>query len=171
MHFAGIREFKPDIVVGVGGYVTLPVLMAAKKAKVKTVIHEQNSIPGKTNKFLSKGVDRVFTSFEESIKYFDKDVNCVYSGNPCGDNVKNLKLIKKESLGFTKDKKLILVTSGSLGSSAMNDKLIEFLKKSSKEDYEVLFITGERNYETFTKNNRFSKNIKIIPSCVISKIL
>jgi len=158
-----MKEFKPDIVVGVGGYVTMPVIMAAKKMKVKTVIHEQNSIPGKTNKFLSRGVAKVFTSFKESNKYFDNSVNCVYTANPSGDNVKKLKPIKKESLGLSKDKKLVLVTSGSLGSSALNDKLIEFLKRSAKEDYEVLFITGERNYDAFTKENKFGKNIKVLP--------
>jgi len=158
-----MKEFKPDIVVGVGGYVTLPVILASRKLNIKTVIHEQNSIPGKTNKFLSRGVHKVFISFEESKKYFSKDINVIYTGNPSGDNVKNLKPIKKESLGLTKNKKLVLVTSGSLGSSALNKKLIEFLKKSSKEDYEVLMITGNGNYETFTKENKFSKNIKILP--------
>ena len=158
-----MKEFQPDIVVGVGGYVTMPVIMAAKKLKIKTVIHEQNSIPGKTNKFLSRGVDKVFLSFKESGKYFDSSVNCIYTGNPSGDNVKNLKPMKKESLGFSKDKKLIVVTSGSLGSSALNEKLIEFLKLSSKEDYEVLFITGNGNYDTFVKENKFSKNIKVVP--------
>ena len=158
-----IKEFKPDIVVGVGGYVTLPVIMASRKMKVKTVVHEQNSIPGKTNKFISKSVDKVFTSFKESNKYFASDVTCVYTGNPSGDNVKNLKPIKKESLGFTKGKKLVLVTSGSLGSSSLNAKLIDFLKKSAKEDYEVLFITGERNYDLFTKENKFSSNVKVLP--------
>jgi len=158
-----MKEFKPDIVVGVGGYVTMPVIMAARKLKIKTVIHEQNSIPGKTNKFLSKGVDKVFTSFKESNKYFDKEVKCVYTGNPSGDNVSNLKSIKKESLGFDKNKKLVLITSGSLGSSALNSKLIDFLKLSSNEDYEVLFITGNGNYETIIKENKFSKNIKVLP--------
>ena len=57
-----MKEFKPDAVIGVGGYVTLPVIMAAKKLNIKTFIHEQNSIPGKTNKFLAKGVSKVFTS-------------------------------------------------------------------------------------------------------------
>lgn len=157
-----MEEFKPDIVVGVGGYVTMPVIMAARKLKIKCVIHEQNSIPGKTNKFLSRGVNAVFTSFEMSNKYFSKGINCIYTGNPCGDNVNNLKPIAKESLGLKKDKKLVLVTSGSLGSSALNAKLIEFLKLSGKEDYEVLFITGNGNYETFNQN-KFSDNIKILP--------
>lgn len=158
-----IKEFQPDIIVGVGGYVTMPVLMAAKKMKIKCVIHEQNSIPGKTNKFLSRGVDKVFTSFKESNKYFGKEVNCVYTGNPCGDNVAKLKPISKESLGLSKDKKLVLVTSGSLGSSALNSKLVEFLRNSEKEDYEVLFITGKGNYDAFMKENKFKKNIKVLP--------
>ena len=158
-----MKEFKPDIVVGVGGYVTLPVIMAAKKLKIKTVIHEQNSIPGKTNKFLSRGVDKVFLSFEQSKKYFSSTVSCVYTGNPSGDNVINLKPMNKESIGFNKNKKLILVTSGSLGSSGLNDKLIEFLKLSNKEDYEVLFLTGKGNYENFIKENKFSDNIKVLP--------
>lgn len=158
-----MKDFKPDIVVGVGGYVTLPVIMAAKKLKIKTVLHEQNGIPGKTNKFLSRGVNAVFTSFESSNKYFNKEVKCIYTGNPSGDNVINLKPMKKENLGLSKDKKLVLVTSGSLGSSGLNEKLCDFLKLSSKEDYEVLFITGNANYEEFIKNNKFSKNIKILP--------
>ncbi len=157
-----MEEFKPDIVVGVGGYVTLPVIMAAKKAKIKCVIHEQNSIPGKTNKFLSLGVDAVFTSFKSSEKYFNNKVNSVYTGNPSGDNVKNLKPMNKESLGLSKDKKLVLITSGSLGSSALNEKLKEFLILSGKEDYEILFITGNNNYEEMIKN-KFAKNIKILP--------
>ena len=158
-----MKEFKPDVVVGVGGYVTLPVIMAAKKLNIKTVIHEQNSIPGKTNKFLCKGVDKVFLSFKESKKYFANSISTVYTGNPSGDNVKNLKPMNKETLGFSKDKKLIIVTSGSLGSSALNNKLIEFLKLSKNEDYEILFITGKSNYESFIKENKFSKNVKVLP--------
>lgn len=158
-----MKSFKPDAVIGVGGYVTLPVIMAASKLGIKTFLHEQNSIPGKTNKFLSKKVDMVFTSFPISNNYFSKSVNVLCTGNPSADNVINLKPINKETLGFKKNKKLVIVTSGSLGSSGMNDKLIEFLDKSQKEDYEVLFLTGERNYEEFVKNNKFSNNIKVLP--------
>ncbi len=158
-----IKNFQPDIVVGVGGYVTLPVIMAARAEKKLCVIHEQNSIPGKTNKFLSRGVNAVFTSFKDSNKYFAKEVNCIYTGNPSGDNILNEKPLKKESLGFSKDKKLLLITSGSLGSSGLNEKLNKFLELSEKEDYEVLFITGKENYEETVKNNHFAKNIKVIP--------
>lgn len=159
-----MKEFKPDIVVGVGGYVTFPVLMAAKKLNIKCVVHEQNSIPGKTNKFLSNGVDRVFLSFKESKKYFGDNIKTVYSGNPSGDNVKNLVSIKKTSLGFSKDKKLVIITSGSLGSSGLNAKLIEFLKLSKdNKNYEVLFITGKGNYDNVISKNSFGKNIQVLP--------
>ncbi len=158
-----MEEFKPDVVIGVGGYVTMPVIMAARKLKIKTVIHEQNMIPGKTNKFLSRGVSAVLTTFKDSQKYFSKDVKCIYTGHPCADNVHLLKAASKESLGLSKNKKLVLVTSGSQGSSGLNAKLIEYLKLAKDVSYEILFVTGKNNYETFTKENHFSKNIHIVP--------
>ncbi len=158
-----MQEFKPDIVVGVGGYVTMPVVMAAKKLGIKSVIHEQNMYPGKTNKFLSRGVNAVFTTFKDSAKYFPQEVKCIYTGHPCADNVLNLKSASKEALGLNKNKKLVLVTSGSLGSTGLNQKLLEFLNYSNKETYEVLFVTGKNNYEEFIKDKHFSSNIKIIP--------
>ncbi len=156
-----MKDFKPDVVIGVGGYVTLPVIMAARKLKIKTFIHEQNSIPGKTNKFLSRGVDGVFTSFKESDKYF-KGAKCYFTGNPSSDNVKNLKSVKKESLGLKKDKKLVLIVSGSLGSKGLNDKLIPFLETNKLVNTEILLITGKAGYEEF-KNYKLASNVKVIP--------
>lgn len=157
-----MKEFKPDIVVGVGGYVTFPVILAAKKLGIKSVIHEQNSIPGKTNKFLSKKVNAIYTSFKESEKYFSRNVKIVYTGNPSQDNVNELKPIKKTSLGFSKDKKLVLVTSGSLGSSSMNAKLKDFLNLVDEDEFEVLFVTGKANYDNFAKSIDAKDNIKIM---------
>lgn len=157
-----IDEFKPDIVIGVGGYVTLPVILAAKKRGIKTALHEQNSIPGKTNKYLAKKVDIVFNSFESARKYF-KNSNVIYSGNPSSDSVITKSAMKKETLGLTKKKKLVIVTSGSLGSSDMSDKLVDFLKLSQNNNYEVVFLTGNSYYEEFTRINKFSKDIKVLP--------
>lgn len=64
-----MKEFKPDYVIGFGGYVTLPVLLAAHKYKIRCAIHEQNKLPGKTNRFLSKYVDTTFVSFNENNNY------------------------------------------------------------------------------------------------------
>ena len=154
-----MKEFKPDVVIGVGGYVTFPVIMAAKKMHIKTVIHEQNSIPGKANKFLSASVDLILTSFKDSNKYF-KNKHVVYTGNPSGDNVKNLKSIDPCSYGLDKNKKKVLITCGSLGSSGLNSKLIDYL--NDIKDYEVLFVTGKNNYDDMKKaiNN---KNVFLTP--------
>ena len=75
-----IKDFKPDVVIGVGGYVTVPVIYNASRLGIPTLLHEQNSIPGKANKFLSKHASVVCVSMESSMKYFDNE-NIVFTGN------------------------------------------------------------------------------------------
>lgn len=157
-----MQEFKPDIVIGVGGYVTFPVIKAANKLGIKTFIHEQNSIPGKSNIALSKKVDLIGVSFEDSKKYF-KNSNIAYTGNPCGEAALKTKNISKASLKLSKDKKLVLVVAGSLGSSTLNRTFKDFLKKVENEDYEVVYITGNSHYDAFVKNEIFPKNVKVLP--------
>lgn len=153
-----IKDFKPDIVIGVGGYVTFPVIYAAKKCHIKTLIHEQNSILGVTNKILSKKVDAVAISFKDT-KVEAKKV--VYTGNPCSELDKTLKFDKKE-YNLTKNKKLVLIVMGSLGSKVVNDKMKEILPKFNNKDYEILFITGKDYYNEF-KALKLNNNIKIVP--------
>lgn len=155
-----IKEFKPDIVIGVGGYVTFPVIYAAHKCGVKTVIHEQNSIPGVTNKILSKYVNRVFISLPGSIKYF-KTNNVIYTGNPRSEEVVNIVPALKKDYGLSKDKKLVLIVMGSLGSTTVNRKFKEILLNFKDKDYEVLFVTGTNYYDNFKHVN--IKNVKIVP--------
>lgn len=155
-----MKEFKPDYVIGFGGYVSFPVLMAAHKYKIKTGIHEQNMIPGKTNKLLSKYADTTFVSFSESSKYFKN--KCILSGNPCGEKAELIKAHDKTKLGLNKDKKLILIVMGSLGSEVINRSLTEFLESYRSETSEILFITGKSSYEEF-KNLKVSKCVKIVP--------
>ena len=94
-----IREFKPDIVIGVGGYITAPVLYAAHKLGIKTMIHEQNSIPGLSNKFLAKFVDTICVSLPGSISYFPKK-KTVYTGNPRSEEILNISKVKKSKYGL-----------------------------------------------------------------------
>ena len=155
-------DFKPDIVIGAGGYVTYPVIKVATSLKIKTIIHEQNSIPGKTNKALSKKVDKVLTSFRDSEKYFETK-NIIYTGNPCADKAKNIKAAKKENFGLSKNKKLVLFTSGSLGSETVNKRCLEYLKSAGTKNYEILYVSGTLFYEEMIKNNTFPKNVKIVP--------
>lgn len=154
-----IKEFKPDAVIGIGGYVTYPVIRAAKALKVKTFIHEQNSIPGKTNVMLARLADKIGISFEESKKYFDEK-KCVFTGNPCSERALKIDKIPKEKYGIKENRKFVIMTQGSLGSTSVNEKMKEFLSSIDDEKYDVLYITGKSSYEEFSKN-KFSKNVHI----------
>ena len=155
-----LKEFKPDLVIGVGGYVTFPVIYAAKKLGIKTMIHEQNSIPGKTNKSLIKYADKIAVSLPGSIKYFPKD-KTVLTGNPRSSEIINVKKISKNDLGFLENKKLILIVMGSLGSMTINEELKKIVKDFSNKDYQVLLVTGNNYYDNF-KNFKIN-NVKIVP--------
>lgn len=158
-----LKEFKPDLVLGFGGYVTYPVLKTAKKLKLKTFMHEQNSIVGKTNKVLSKDIDLVAVSFLSTMDKFKNAKKVIYSGNPCSEASLIAKEIKKSDIGFDNKKKLVLVVAGSLGSSTLNTKLKEFLRLVKRSDYNVLYITGKKYYEEFIKDTKFPSNVKVIP--------
>lgn len=155
-----INEFKPDVVIGVGGYVTFPVVYAAKKCDIKTIIHEQNSIPGLTNKILSRYANKVCISLPDSSKYF-KTKNIVYTGNPRSEEVAKIKPALKSEYGLSKNKKIIVIVMGSLGSHTVNQKFLEILPTFKNKPYEVLFVTGKNYFERF-KNIKI-ENVKIVP--------
>lgn len=159
-----MKEFKPDLVLGIGGYVTYPVICAAHKLGIKTFIHEQNSLPGKTNMTLQSKADLIGVSFKESQKKFKKAKGKVfYSGNPCGENALSLQPMNKESLGLNKNKKLVVIVAGSLGSASVNEKMKSFLNNAQKSEYEVLYITGKSLYDDFIKDEKFPDNVKVLP--------
>lgn len=158
---AELTKFKPDIVIGFGGYISAPVIYAAHKLKIKTIIHEQNSIPGVSNKFLSRYVDKVLLSFKESIKDFPND-KTIYTGNPRSEQIKDIEKINKTTLGFKKDKALIIIVMGSLGSLTMTKKLKETLPLFKNKDYQVLLITGKDYYDEY-KDIKLSSNVKLVP--------
>lgn len=158
-----MKEFKPDFVIGVGGYVTYPVIKSAHKLGIKTFLHEQNSIPGKTNKVLAKYADVVFVSFQESVKYFSKNIRVEVTGNPCGERALSSEKVDIKSLGLNSNLKLVLIVSGSLGSQTINKVMKEYLLSIDYEKYEVLYITGKDYYEEFIKNVNYPSNVKVIP--------
>lgn len=146
-----MKEFKPDIVLCIGGYVTYPVIVAAHKLKIKIFMHEQNVIPGKVNRLTEKYASLIGVSFKDSIKYF-KNKNVFYSGNPTSSRALISKEITKEMLGLDKNRKLITIVSGSLGSKSINDICKEYLKEIGNKDYQVLYITGTSYYDEFIKD-------------------
>ena len=156
-----IKEFDPDVVIGVGGYVTNPVIREGKKLGYKTVIHEQNSMPGKSNLLLQKYADKILVSFEESIGAFDKK-KTVFTGNPCSEDSLNIKSASKEEFNLNTNKKLVLIVMGSLGSLTMTEFLVKLIDKMGTKDYDVIFVTGNAYYEKVCKMN-IPKNIHVYP--------
>ena len=143
-----IKDFDPDIVIGAGGYISAPVLYEAKKLGYKCVIHEQNSIPGLSNKFLSRIVDKVCVSLPDSIKYFDKN-KVVYTGNPRSEEIATVLKRSKSDLGFTANRKLVVIVMGSLGSSTMTLKIKELIPKFRDKNYQVLIVTGNGYFDQY----------------------
>lgn len=156
-----IQEFNPDIVIGVGGYITAPVLKVAHALHYKTVIHEQNSLPGVSNRSLSKIVDKILVSLPDSLSYFPKE-KTVYTGNPRSEEIALIKASSKKEVGLTENKKLVVIVMGSLGSSTMNKKELELVKEFKNKNYEVLIITGKNYYKEY-ENASIPKNVKVVP--------
>ena len=156
-----IKEFNPDVVIGAGGYVTGPVIWAAKKLGKKTFIHEQNSVVGLSNKYLTKYADKIGVSFETTLSSFPKE-KVVLTGNPCSEKALKMKKANKEDYGLNKNKKLVLIVMGSLGSKTINDKIVSFLNSFKNKDYQIMFVTGNSYYEK-VKNLKVPENVKIVP--------
>lgn len=156
-----MKEFRPDVVIGVGGYVTYPVLKVAHRLHIKTFIHEQNSIPGKSNKMIGKYADLIGVSFETSKQYFKTKGRIIYTGHPCGASALTIPKKDKKELGLKKGKKLVTVVAGSLGSGSLNNKMKDFLM--STHNYEICYITGKGYYEEFMDGFKAPENVKIFP--------
>ncbi|NLL61462.1 MAG: undecaprenyldiphospho-muramoylpentapeptide beta-N-acetylglucosaminyltransferase [Candidatus Atribacteria bacterium] len=145
-----IKKFKPDVVIGTGGYVSGPVALLASLMGIPTFIQEQNLIPGITNQFLSLTVRKVLASFPESQKYFWRKNRVVFFGNPVRENTwqgNRANLIKKTKLSL--NKKTILVFGGSKGASAINQTLLTSLKLIDKAlwmQWQVLIVSGKEDY-------------------------
>ena len=156
-----IKEFNPDIVIGVGGYITFPVITTAHKLGYKTFIHEQNSVAGKANLMMADCVDLIGVSLKSSMGEFPTK-KVIFTGNPCGENALKAKKIDKTTLGFTKGKKLVVVVMGSLGAENVHTFMKENIGKFSDKKYEVLYITGKNNYEDI-KSIKHPSNVKLLP--------
>lgn len=146
-----LKTFKPDVVIGTGGYVCGPVVYAAAKLGIPTVIHEQNSLPGLTNKFLARYVDKVAICFEEARSYFP-EAKVVLTGNPRASEVMGISSDKaKNELGLKPGKRTVMIFGGSRGAKPINQAVIDMLPVLKEKDYQVLYVTGEAHYESVIK--------------------
>lgn len=156
-----IKDFDPDIVIGVGGYITLPVLKAAHSLGYKILIHEQNSIPGLSNKILGRFANCICVSLPNTVKMFHNK-NVCYTGNPRSEEILNVKKESRTSLGFKDNKKLVVIVMGSLGSMAITKKLKDIILEFKGKDYQVLVVTGKNYYDDY-KDIKLSSNVKLVP--------
>jgi UDP-N-acetylglucosamine--N-acetylmuramyl-(pentapeptide) pyrophosphoryl-undecaprenol N-acetylglucosamine transferase len=142
-----IKEFKPDIVIGTGGYVCGPVVYAAAKLKIPTIVHEQNSVPGLTNKFLSRYVNKIAVCFDEAKEHFPED-KVVFTGNPRASEVLGKDGIRgRLSAGLSTTMPVVLIFGGSRGARPINDAVIKSLSELGEKPYQVLYITGDVHYQ------------------------
>ncbi|WP_276355926.1 undecaprenyldiphospho-muramoylpentapeptide beta-N-acetylglucosaminyltransferase [Cohnella caldifontis] len=144
-----LRRFRPDAVVGTGGYVCGPVVYAAHKLGIPTLIHEQNVVPGLTNKFLSRYVDAVAVSFRDSLPFFSRIPDSVYAGNPCATAVVGADAARGfASLGLPKGTPFVLTVGGSGGARAINEAAVGMVPMLDRlPGAHFVFVTGERFHE------------------------
>ncbi|MDN3014846.1 undecaprenyldiphospho-muramoylpentapeptide beta-N-acetylglucosaminyltransferase [Paenibacillus sp. BSR1-1] len=146
-----LKEFKPDIVIGTGGYVCGPVVYAASKLRIPTIIHEQNSVPGLTNKFLSRYVNKVAICFDEAKEFFPKE-KVVFTGNPRASEVIGKDGIKgRLSAGLSTTKPAVLIFGGSRGARPINEAVIKSLSDFAEKPYQILYVTGDVHFEDVKK--------------------
>lgn len=178
-----LNDFKPDLVIGTGGYVSGPIVKKAAQMGIKTAIHEQNAYPGVTTRLLTKYVDRVMLTVENAAEYFDKNVKYTVTGLPVRSAFKTMSKEKaREELGLD-DKICILSTGGSLGAGAINSAVLELIEWYEKNGVEVNHIHsfGGMGKDTFLqtldkkgidyKNNKryiLKQYIDNMPSCMAS---
>ncbi len=162
-----IRDFKPDVVLGTGGYVSGAVLYAAARMKIPTVIHEQNSVVGITNKFLSHFVDEIAIAFEAARSQFPEE-KVTMTGNPRAQqvaaNAQSTYSWTKD--GLSDDKPTMMIFGGSQGAPKINSSVVEAIPEFNKRDYQVIFATGQKRYDSVKKqlaNVKIGDNVKVVP--------
>lgn len=146
-----MREFKPDVVIGTGGYVCYPVLMAASELKIPTAVHESNAVPGLTTKLLAEHVDKVMVGFEESRGAYHHPEKVEVTGTPVrGEFAAYSKALAKRELGLNPDEPLVVSVWGSLGAAHMNKIMGELITMmDDSRPFRLIHSVGTRYFEDF----------------------
>ena len=146
-----MRDFKPDVVIGTGGYVCYPVLMAASELKIPTAVHESNAVPGLTTKLLAEHVDKVMVGFEESRGAYHHPEKVEVTGTPVrGEFAAYSKALAKRELGLDPDEPLVVSVWGSLGAAHMNKIMGELITMmDDSRPFRLIHSVGTRYFEDF----------------------
>ena len=152
-----IKDFKPDVVIGFGGYVSGPVLQQAVKMKIPCCIHEQNAFPGITNKQLAKKVDKVMLTVEDAVRHLQPKNEVALTGLPVrGELLNKSKTAARIELGIADDKPLVLSFGGSLGARPLNEAMFDIICENADNDsvYHIHSVgtNGKDFLEKFAEN-------------------
>lgn len=169
-----IKDFKPDIVIGTGGYICGATISGAHKLKVPTLLHESNAFPGKAVKMLAKKTDTILVSFEDAIPRIKNAKNVVFTGTPVKIEKKDYSINEKleiiKQIGLSETKPIILVFGGSQGAQKINEAIIDIIKNKSNKNYQIIWATGPKQYDIIKEqldNIHISinniENTKIVP--------
>lgn len=145
-----LKQFKADVVIGTGGYASGPMLRVAANNNIPTVIQEQNSYPGITNRILSKKVNKICVAYDGMEKYFPKE-KIILTGNPVRQDILTLEGKRDRGLeffGLVPDKKTILIIGGSLGARTINESILNGLELFAKNNIQLVWQTGKGFYTT-----------------------
>lgn len=157
-----VHEFKPDVVVGTGGYVCGPVVLSAALAGIPTAIHEQNSVPGLTNRILARFVTRICATFEDSLRYFPDKNKVSLTGLPVRPEVLAARREPAlKFLGLDRDKITVVVTGGSQGAKSINRAMVPVMEKLAvNPKIQFVHITGTAGFEE-TRNLLKTRGLEV----------
>ncbi len=167
-----IADFNPDVAVGVGGYASGPLLKIASQKGIPTVIQEQNSYAGVTNKLLAKKAAKICVAYEGMEKFFPKE-KIIMTGNPVRQDLVNLESKRDEAISFfglDKTKKTILILGGSLGARTVNDSLAANLDILKNEEIQVIWQTGPRYFDEMKQKADASGAFNVKAMAFISRM-
>jgi UDP-N-acetylglucosamine--N-acetylmuramyl-(pentapeptide) pyrophosphoryl-undecaprenol N-acetylglucosamine transferase len=145
-----LKEFRPHVIVGVGGYASFPILNAGQGLHIPTLIQEQNSFAGKSNKILGKRAKAVCVAYEHMEQFFAKD-KIIITGNPVRKSITDMSRTSSEGKAWfelQEDKTTILIVGGSQGARSINETIDMLLSELMREDVQVIWQTGKPYYET-----------------------
>lgn len=159
-----LLEFKPDIVIGTGGYICGATISAASKLKIPTLLHESNAFPGKAVKMLAKKTDTILVSFEDAIARIKNAKRVVFTGTPVKMKKQEYTMNEKtkiiKDMGLTQIKPIVLVFGGSQGALKINEAMIEIIKNKLNKQYQMIWATGPKQYDVM-KEKLENENINI----------
>ncbi|MCA1918551.1 MAG: undecaprenyldiphospho-muramoylpentapeptide beta-N-acetylglucosaminyltransferase [Flavobacterium piscis] len=151
-----IKQFKPNVVIGTGGFASGPLLQAAGGAGIPTVIQEQNSFPGITNKLLSKKANAICVAYGNLERFFPKE-KMVLTGNPVRQDLIDIESKRDEAIAFyglDPNKKTLLVLGGSLGARRVNQLIEKELQNMLSQDVQIIWQCGKLYFEEYKKHNQ-----------------